>query len=176
MKGGYLSEDLVDGTLCLYLKESVLANAELGRMKALWEQCVSSDLGGIPEVGLDLTGASLEADMPANLDRYVCQLTLKRVEVSDNMIEQIVKTCPALHTLNLDETSITDRALELIARLPVRSLSIRNTSVTSAGIRELRNCTGLYELSVSEDMLSEEELETLQTIMPGCTIHRESRG
>ncbi len=171
-KGGYLSEDLVDGGLLLYLRNASLTDADLARMKVLWQKCLSSDLGAACEVALDLTNAELEGDIAKNLNEQVCQLNLTGVDVNDSSLEKIVKTCPRLHTLILDGTTISDHSMKTVAMLPIRFLSIRNTTITLDGLVQLRDCSLLYELAVSEDMLSDHELKSIKKVLPGCVVDR----
>jgi hypothetical protein len=68
-------------------------------------------------------------------------------------------------TLSLDGHPITDRSIEYLNRLKsLKTLSLRNTKVTMAGLRKL-NVKRLQSLHVSEEKFNEKDRAELEALM-----------
>jgi hypothetical protein len=75
------------------------------------------------------------------------------------------KSGPAIRSLDLGDTEVTDQALTQVARLRnLTKLNLQNTRVTDRGLKELAGLTKLTELALSESQLTDAKLRVLREI------------
>ncbi len=82
-----------------------------------------------------------------------------------------------LVSLTLHENKLlTDKGIKHLAKMPnLHFLDIGQTSVTTAGLKELRSCP-IYSLRVDNDQFKKEEIAQIKRIFPKATIKEESTG
>ena len=159
----------------LNIARSRIAGGSLGPLKAfpaLAELCAidcvipAQDVIAISECAalrnLDCESAMLEGGFAPILRMKNLQtLNLSRIAVGDAFVAEVLAALPALNTLLLSGTEITDKAMRAVAESPsVDQLAISDSRVTVHGLEVLRqskHITGLAaaNLSIGDDGIIE---------------------
>ena len=72
---------------------------------------------------------------------------------------QVLVTLPQLERLGLEQTTVTDKAMPWIARLPnLKALNLNYTTVSDAGFAHLAALTSLTELKLDRTDISDKSL------------------
>ena len=73
--------------------------------------------------------------------------------------------------LNLDYTSVGDKAIEELKTLPkLQELRLNMAKVTDAGIENLKAMSGLKVLNLYHTLVTEKGLAQLKAALPACGI------
>ena len=85
---------------------------------------------------------------------------------------KVLGTLKTLTKLSLDNTGVTDAGLKEIATLDkLTVLDLSDTKVTDAGVMELAALKGLTELNLSLNrMVTKDKVLELQKALPNCRI------
>jgi Protein kinase domain/Leucine Rich repeat len=97
-------------------------------------------------------------------------LRMGNMPVSDEGLADFGKL-HKLRTLDLSETDITDKALDKISGLPLRSLNLSGTAVSDDGILLLKQCLTLDHLRISScPKVTKAAVRELKRSLPHCKI------
>ncbi len=89
-------------------------------------------------------------------------LDLHRTNISDAGLEQLSKNIQSLQSLNLRGTNISDAGLEHLVKLQVlQSLDLGHTKISDAGLEQLVKIPSLQSLNLCEIKISDAGLEHL---------------
>jgi hypothetical protein len=92
--------------------------------QASWLELSDSDIG--------------DEDLARLSDRsFLSGLELSRTRVTDRGLEYLVRL-PDLRVLRLRGTAVSDAAVPLLSRMPLMTLDVRDTRITAAGVKALR--------------------------------------
>jgi hypothetical protein len=109
--------------------------------------------------------AKLQAVMPA-----MVSLDLSASTVTDNSAK-LIANAGELKTLRLSETAITDASLEALAKLPkLESLNLYGTQVTNDGILKLSALKNLKKLYLWQTKVDAAGVQALKAKLPGCEV------
>jgi len=141
-------------------------------------------------ISVDLSRASVDADLLETLDQFpeierlsidgaqvqpqevawlgklpqLRSLSLAQSNVTDTCVSQL---SPALTSLNLSGTFITDKSLpHLAAMKDLVRLEIANTQITLDGLRVLEPLRSLEQLQIDDSCISAESVESLRLMQP----------
>lgn len=95
---------------------------------------------------------------------HLYQISLAGTEVGDREVEQLIRNCPDLGIIDLSDTNITDRTVELMETLSsLRSVNLSRTAASPAAIGKLLSKKGsvLYEVTLEDMQLSDEQFSSL---------------
>jgi Leucine-rich repeat (LRR) protein len=93
------------------------------------------------------------------------------LDVNDEMIAEIVKRCPNLTTLSLDNTGVTDEATPKIASLKnLKWLTLNGTKITDRSVAPLSAASMITHLDINRTKISADGLERLRDALPKATI------
>lgn len=99
-------------------------------------------------------------------DRTVIGVSL-RGDFVDNRVCSSLRGLRNLERLYLDQTKVTDAALQELGRLRhLKRLSLRGTPIRGCGLKYLSNVTSLQELNLSKTLITDQAIEDLIRI-PG---------
>ena len=104
--------------------------------------------------------------------KYLYKLSkLQRVELDNESSFQdkdldFVHHCPALTTLTLDGTAVTDVGMEVIGKTGITNLHIEETKVTDHGLMTLAKDKNLKTLKVTEDLITEAGINEFRKLRP----------
>lgn len=109
--------------------------------------------------------AKLQPVMPA-----MVSLDLSASTVTDNGAK-IIANAAELRSLRLSETAVTDAALEALAKLPkLESLNLYGTQVTNEGILKLAALPNLKKLYLWQTKVDAAGVQALKAKLPGCEV------
>jgi uncharacterized membrane protein len=109
--------------------------------------------------------AKLEPVMPA-----MVSLDLSSSTVTDNAAKMIANAAE-LRSLRLSETAITDASLEALAKLPkLESLNLYGTQVTNEGILKLAALPNLKKLYLWQTKVDAAGVQAFKAKLPGCEV------
>jgi len=117
------------------------------------------------ETVLTVTGTEFDyAALKNRGDLDILQMANK--DVTDRTLEYL-SHCKNLHTLDLNNTGITDAGLRAVSMLPIRKLLLTNTAVTDQGVRQyLTPMDSLMELDLLGTKVSKEAGKEWKTAKP----------
>lgn len=85
--------------------------------------------------------------------------------VTDAQVAELAAIAPAVYTLDLGETSVTDAALATVGRMTqLRTLHLDRTQVTDAGLAQLAPLTQLHTLNLHATAITDQGLIALQPL------------
>lgn len=109
--------------------------------------------------------AKLEPVMPA-----MVSLDLSSSTVTDNAAK-LIANAAELRSLRLSETAITDASLEALAKLPkLESLNLYGTQVTNEGILKLATLPNLKKLYLWQTKVDAAGVQAFKAKLPGCEV------
>lgn len=99
---------------------------------------------------------------------HIFQIKLgKRKDVA---VEELLNF-PQLEQLNLEQSNIQDKDLEILGRLPnLKRLNLYGTSVSDAGVKTLASMKALKVLYIWQSKLSQKGLQSLQSARPDLQV------
>jgi hypothetical protein len=107
------------------------------------------------------------AELPAD----TCCLSLEQSRVSDAGLRAL-PVLPRLRCLDLDGTSITDRALEWVAEQPaLEELWLEQTVVSDVGLSSLQGLRSLRSISLLDTEVTVEGVNALRATHPTIEVH-----
>lgn len=116
---------------------------------------------------------------PSTLDPEATNLHLFDEDLTDSMLEQIVRRCSTLLRLLITGARFTEAGLKVLTIRPgLRQLALRRAGITNGGLQHIGLLTGLRSLYLSENgsgitdegLAHLRELRVLKTIdLGGCT-------
>lgn len=138
------------------------------------------DGSGIVEIGklhrlktLMMSGVPDAKELTEQLDRLPnleCLSLNGNKWVDDHQLEQLA-ALPKLSELTLRDTSVTDAGLEFLeGAAQLRLLALNNTAITDRGLSELKQLTMLTTLEISDTNVTEAGVRELQAALPDCKI------
>jgi uncharacterized membrane protein len=109
--------------------------------------------------------AKLQPVLPA-----VVTLDMSHTSITDEGVKTLASAAK-LKSLRLSETQVGDAALETLSKLTeLESLNLYGTQVTSQGILKLASLQGLRKLYLWQTKVDEQTLQTLREKLPDCEI------
>lgn len=87
---------------------------------------------------------------------FLSHLDASKLAVTDEHLRHIAKL-RSLHSLTLNETPITDAGLIHLAGLPLESLQLASTKITSKGLREIGKLSSLKVINLSGVELADDD-------------------
>lgn len=98
-------------------------------------------------------------------------LNINRNSQVEDGLAAVLPTFGDLRILGLQETSVTDKAIESLPTLKsLETLNLRQTKITPASLPALARLQALRSLDVSRTSLGKETLEDLHDKIPRCKI------
>lgn len=130
------------------------------------------------------------------------RLDLQNTDIGDDGIAQMSTSKAPTTEVNLSNTAIGDKSISVLARFPLKKLSLKRTAVTdsglirlggnstleklnldrtkttAAGLKQLAGLRKLKEISLQQDAISDESLEALSLIssLENIAIHTDKKG
>lgn len=123
-------------------------------------------------LALDLSYNSCAGSLIFGAPTLLEKLNLNKVKITNDCLLSIIRTCPRLEELSLDETPINNASLEAIAELKyLTKLDIANTSVTN--LCYLKSHL-LLEISIMNTSIEDKCLTKLTFNCPNLTVIKAS--
>ena len=100
-------------------------------------------------------------------------LLIQETQITDEGLQAFCEQAPSLRALNLNKTGITDIGVQYLAELPaLSSLYLMSTEITDAALTALMNAD-LGRLSIRDTDISEAALLRFHEQHPNCSINRD---
>lgn len=134
---------------------------------------VFGKVGRVNLDGVKVTDAGLKSLMP-HLKKlpYLIQLSLNNTQITDAALERLGELTQ-LQFLSLAVNHITDAGLIHIERLTqLKELTLVNTRITDAGLEHLKGLSNLQFICLWQTQVTDEGVRKLQRALPRCKIGR----
>jgi hypothetical protein len=142
-----------------------------------WEEAVEAVRRG-DTVEIRLKGAPIDDAQLADLRGLteLRRLNLPNSQISDRGLEVIAKEVPQLELLRLGSPRVTDAGLATIAQLKkLRFLHLLDMPITDAGLKHLEQMTWLESFYLDGGAVTDRGLSSLIEALPELHFHRDQQ-
>lgn len=115
---------------------------------------------GLPTFRRDINETLSHITTLRALQNSLVSISFNELTISPNELLQLSKL-PSLREVDLSETDVSDLDLALIAKLPLTSISLRDTKISDSGVAHLEALSSLEKLELSSTRVTTDCLDSL---------------
>lgn len=162
--------ELVDGAIVVDFTGSTVNDRKFEQVMSVaahvsdgWEQSSR-------EIHLILSRTQLGDAALASLGDGVVSCDLTATTVTDNGMKVLAQNCPHLRQLTLADTAVGDSGLKELVSLPIQTLDVSRSNVTTEGLLRFSSNASLFAVTVSEESVAPDKLSDFAAKM-GVHVH-----